>query len=287
VSRGEEIFEQLQRQARADSRATGTPTPTQEYLTRHGLESFLDRLTRTDHRDAFVLKGGVLLASYGARRPTKDIDAEAIGADLTPVEIRQVVADIAGVDADDGVDFDTSTIDIDSIREADEYPALRVKIRASIGAHTIVVAWDISTGDPIVPAPKTVQVPRLLGPPIELLGYAPETTIAEKGVTILERGIASTRWRDYVDIVQLAAHHDIDMNVLADSARAIARYRKVTLAPIGSSVAGYGAFGQAKWAAWRRKERLEAVSESDLDEQMKRVAEVIDPAFGAEVSAAE
>ncbi|MFT4216320.1 MAG: nucleotidyl transferase AbiEii/AbiGii toxin family protein, partial [Micropruina sp.] len=46
-------------------------------------------------------------------------------------------------------------------------------------------------------------IDRVLGDPIELLGYAPETTIAEKGVTILERGITS-RWRDYVDIVQLA-----------------------------------------------------------------------------------
>ena len=45
------------------------------------LESFLDRLTRTRHAQDFVLKGGILLASYGVRRPTKDLDAEAISAD--------------------------------------------------------------------------------------------------------------------------------------------------------------------------------------------------------------
>lgn len=49
-----------------------------------------------------------------------------------------------------------------------------------------------------------MRIDRILGDPIELLGYAPETAIAEKGVTILERGITSTRWRDYVDIVQFA-----------------------------------------------------------------------------------
>ena len=51
----------------------------------------------------------------------------------------------------------------------------------------------------MVPPPRRVTIDRLLGDPISLLGYAPETTIAEKGVTILERGITSTRWRDYVD----------------------------------------------------------------------------------------
>ncbi len=59
----------------------------------------------------------------------------------------------------------------------------------------------LSTGDPIIPPPRQVRVPRVLGAEIEILGYAPETTIAEKGVTILERGITSTRWRDYIDIV--------------------------------------------------------------------------------------
>jgi hypothetical protein len=47
---------------------------------------------------------------------------------------------------------------------------------------------------------------RRTGPSLErftLLSYAPETAIAEKGVTILERGIISTRWRDNVDIVVL------------------------------------------------------------------------------------
>jgi len=61
-----------------------------------------------------------------------------------------------------------------------------------------------------------------------MLGSAPETTVAEKGVTILERGTSSTRWRDYVDIVQLAVA-GIDDQVLLESMRAVARYRSVTL----------------------------------------------------------
>lgn len=67
-----------------------------------------------------------------------------------------------------------------------------------------------------------VSIPRVLGEPIEMLGLGPGASVAEKGITILERGITSTRWRDYVDIVQLAKH-GIDRDLLFESARAVAR----------------------------------------------------------------
>ena len=109
--------------------------------------------------------------------------------------------------------------------------------------------------------------------------------MAEKGVTILERGMTSTRWRDYVDIVALA-QRGIDPDVLLSSARAVARYRRVTLRPVAASVAGYGAIAQAKWAAWRRKEGLEDMCESDLDDQMCEVIAILDPVFQAGPSSA-
>jgi hypothetical protein len=252
--------------------------PTQEYLTRHALESFLDRLTRTDHGADFVLKGGILLAGYGFRRPTKDVDANAISASVTAAHVGEVVRDVAAVEAMDGVVFDVDSIDVQDIREQAEYPGLRMRVKVNIGSWVGTVAWDVSTGDPIVPKPKMVKVDRLIGDPIELLGYAPETTIAEKGVTILERGITSTRWRDYIDIVQLAAR-GIDEQELLQSARAVARYRNVTLGPVTPFLAGYGDRAQPKWAAWRRKERLQESSEEDLDAQVAQVASYLDPVF--------
>ncbi|WP_051415690.1 nucleotidyl transferase AbiEii/AbiGii toxin family protein [Nocardiopsis sp. CNT312] len=279
MTSGDEVFRQIQKKARAASATEGRPAPTAEYLTRHALESFLDRLTRTAHKNDFVLKGGILLAVYGVRRPTKDVDAEAIRATVTPEAIARVIRDVAEVQAPDGLDFDLDTMRVQEIREQADYPGLRMRVTTRIGSQKTVVAWDISTGDPIVPSPKPVKVPRILGDAIEILGYAPETTVAEKGVTILERGITSTRWRDFIDIVQLAARHDIDQEQLLESARAVARYRKVELVPISPVVEGYGAIGQTKWAAWRRKEGLEDISEADLDDQMAKVAEVIDPVF--------
>lgn len=277
VVNGDRVFRQLQRQANA-SRKTDAPIATGELVTRHALESFLDRLQRTPHGREFVLKGGILLAGYGIRRPTKDVDSEATSASVTAAHIEQVVMDVASVEVQDGLELDLDSLDVETIREAADYPGLRMRVHGAVGTARVVVAWDISTGDPVIPLPTMVSIPRVLGEPIELLGYAPETSIAEKGVTILERGITSTRWRDYVDIVQLAKQ-GIDPDVLLDSAWAVARYRQVTLRPVARSVAGYGAASQAKWAAWRRKEGLENMCEPDLDDQMLEVIAILDPVF--------
>lgn len=279
MSTGDEVFGQIQSMARSVADREGRPAPTAEYLTRHGLESFLDRLSRTGHRDNFVLKGGVLLAVYGVRRPTKDVDAEAINAAVSADHIAQVVRDIAAIAIDDGVRFDLDTVRVQEIREAADYPGLRMRVDTYIGPHKLVLAWDISTGDPIVPPPKRVTIPRVLGGEITMLGYSPETTVAEKGVTILERGITSTRWRDYVDNVRLAEEHGLNQAQLLESARAVARHRNIELGPITPVVQGYGALSQTKWAAWRRKEKLEDITEANLDDQMKKVAAALDPAF--------
>jgi len=278
MTTGEAAFREIQAAARSTAAKSGGNAPTQEYLIRHSLESFLDRLTRTSHHGHFVLKGGVLLAAYGARRPTRDADSNAISADVTAEHLVQVVRDIAAIDADDGVVFDVDTISTQQIRGEADYPAFRVRVTAEIGPWAGSVVWDVSTGDPMVPPPRLVTLDRILGNPISLLGYAPETTIAEKCVTILERGIASTRWRDYVDIVQLAGH-GIDPDALLRSARAVALHRRGILEPVAPHLAGYGAVGQAKWAAWRRKEQLESVCEENLDEQINLVINVIDAVF--------
>ena len=83
MSSGDAVFRRIQSLARSSAKAnTATGAPTQEYLIRHTLESFLDRLTRTSHAGDFVLKGGILLAAYGVRRPTKDTDSNAMRADV-------------------------------------------------------------------------------------------------------------------------------------------------------------------------------------------------------------
>ena len=277
----DEIYREIQKVARADAVRLGIPVPTQEYLTRHALESFLDRLGRSPHAPDFVLKGGLLLGAYGVRRPTKDVDSNATSADTTPAHLEQVIRDVANVVVDDGVTFDLNSISFIEILDGAEYPGVRLRVKVTISTWKGTVSWDVSTGDPIVPAPRKITLDRILGEPITLNGYVPESTVAEKGVTILERGITSTRWRDYVDIVTLG-DAGLDRDELTQAVRAVAACRGVELRAIGPVVAGYGALSQAKWAAWRRKEGLAAACEENLDDQMVRIAAILDPVFGAE-----
>ncbi|GAA4892078.1 hypothetical protein GCM10025789_06310 [Tessaracoccus lubricantis] len=174
-----------------------------------------------------------------------------------------------------------NAITVQEIREEGDYPGFRIRAQASIATWSGILTWDVSTGDPVVPPPQLVKIPRIIGEPIEVLGYAAETVIAEKGVTILERGITSTRWRDYIDIVQLAKS-GIDVAALRRAAEAVAQHRKVTLEPISQHLERYGTIGQVKWAAWRRKQRLEAVPEALLDDQVALIAALLDPIFGTE-----
>ena len=83
-------------------KAKNTGRPTDELIQIYALESFLDRLVRSVHADHFVLKGGALLASLDARRPTRDIDLvardlESSAAHITLRASMQRVAPYRGV----------------------------------------------------------------------------------------------------------------------------------------------------------------------------------------------
>lgn len=98
MSSGETAFRRIQAAARSAAIRNEINAPTQEYLIRHTLESFLYRLTQTSHHGDFVLKGGVLLAAYGVRRPTRDADSNAVSADVTAEHLVRVVHDIAAIE---------------------------------------------------------------------------------------------------------------------------------------------------------------------------------------------
>jgi hypothetical protein len=61
----------LQNRARREGRGT------QELLTLYVVERWLARLGTSRYADQFILKGGMLLAAFDARRPTADADALA------------------------------------------------------------------------------------------------------------------------------------------------------------------------------------------------------------------
>jgi hypothetical protein len=115
----------------------------------------------------------------------------------------------------------------------------------------------VNFGDPVWPAPRTVELPRLLGGVITVTGYPLPMVFAEKVVTALQRGTVNTRWRDFADIYLLAGRHPVAGADLARALTEVAGYRQIELSSLADTLAGYARQAQPRWAAWRRKERLD------------------------------
>ncbi|MBI1759322.1 MAG: nucleotidyl transferase AbiEii/AbiGii toxin family protein [Actinobacteria bacterium] len=172
--------------------ARRTRRPTAELLHAYALEGFLVRLTCSPEAGSLVLKGGVLLAAFAARRPTRDIDLAA--RDL-PGEVDDVLAlvwRIAAVEVDDGLVFDPEAATAASIREEEAYAGVRVSLPCVLASARIRFHVDVNMGDPIWPDPAVVDLPRVLGGTLRITGYPLAMVYAEKIVTAVDRGLVNT-----------------------------------------------------------------------------------------------
>lgn len=132
-------------------------------------------------------------------------------------------------------------------------------------------------GDPITPAPQELHLPRLLGGEVVVWGYPLVMVHAEKIVTGVARGTVNTRWRDFADVYLLSRRHPLIGSDLTDSVRQVARHRQVELLPLARVLDGYGEIGQARWAAWRRKQQLEDRVPDQFAEVVSAVVSFADP----------
>ena len=200
----------------------------------------------------------MLLAAFAAHRATRDVDlhARAIAndADTTLALLRSVAA----IDLEDGLNFHPEPTRADVIRDDDAYSGVRVTLEFSLARAVITFHVDVSVGDPVIPDPGQVRIPRLLGGDVLLLGYPLVMVLAEKIVTALERGIANTRWRDFGDVYVLVRHHDLDGSDLVKALVAVTDHRGVVLRSLSEVLAGFADAAQTRYATWRRKNaRLE------------------------------
>jgi hypothetical protein len=174
----------LQNRARREGRGT------QELLTLYVVERWLARLAGSRYAEDFVLKGGMLLAAFGQRRPTVDADtlARNLANDAAVVAAR--VAEIAALPGEDGVAFLTGTVSATTIRDDAIYAGVRVTMEARIATAVVKLRLDVNFGDPVTPAPRTVVLPALRPgmKDVAVLGYPIETVLAEKIVTALDLG---------------------------------------------------------------------------------------------------
>lgn len=193
----------------------------QRTLTRFAIERLLFRLSRTDARQNFILKGAMLFVTWPQHvfRPTGDLDLLGHG-DPDPVALLEVFKEICSVEAsEDALRFDPALIRIDPVRDAERYQGARLTLKADLAGAIIPLQVDIGFGDHVYPDPKAANFPALLTglPQANILMYPPESVVAEKFEAMMRFGLSNTRIKDFHDIWVTTRIFSFDLSTLHDA----------------------------------------------------------------------
>ncbi len=176
----------------------------QEVLQIYFFERFLERLSKSQYKNNFVIKGGFLISSLIGieNRTTMDMDTTIKGIALKEEKIKEIVQEIININVDDGIKFEIK--DISYIRDEDEYENFRISLIANVGKTKNPMKLDLTTGDAIIPREIEYAYPCIFNKEaIKIMAYPLETILAEKYETIIRKNITTTRMRDFYDLYTL------------------------------------------------------------------------------------
>lgn len=249
--------------ARLLDRARAEGSDYQNLLTRYALERLLYRLSVSDERERFFLKGAMLFATWLGHpfRPTRDLDLLGHGDPDAAAVAERFRAICATPVPDDGVAFDVAGLEAALIREEAEYGGVRVRTTASVAGARVPIQVDVGFGDAITPQPIDIEYPALLDAPApRLRAYPPETVVAEKVEALVSLGVVNSRMKDFYDLWMIARTFRFERTVLSDALRRTFERRRTSWPiemPPGLSEA-FGADKDGQWRAFIGRERLGA-----------------------------
>lgn len=168
------------------------------------MERFLERISLSEYKNQFVLKGGMLVSSLiGINlRTTMDIDTTVKALPLSKEELEKIILEICEVPLEDNVSF--RIVDMETIMDEFDYPGIRIYMEALLEKLRQPIKIDVSTDDVITPGAIEYKYPLLFEErDICLYTYNIETLLAEKSQTIISRGLANTRMRDFYDLYEM------------------------------------------------------------------------------------
>ncbi len=193
--------------------------PAQVVLQNYMFERFLNRLSASEYKEKFVLKGGMLVAAIVGidNRATMDLDTTLKNLPLTPEAIETALNEIFEIDLNDEVKFKFKGIS--PIREDDIYGGYRVALDAVYETIVTPMTIDVSTGDVITPNAVKFNFTGIFDDELafEVWAYNIETVLAEKIETILRRSMFNTRPRDFYDAYILITTQNFDKAVFAEA----------------------------------------------------------------------
>ena len=205
-------------------------------LTRYLQERFLYRLSISQHRKHFLLKGGALLYAHEQfyARPTLDIDfmGSCINNDRESVQL--VMKEICEITYEqDGVIFLSETLQISDITVENKYPDIRITLTATLDSVRQDMTMDIGFGDVVTPCPAELDYPMLIDgfPETSLMAYSLETVVAEKFQTMVVRATSNSRMKDFYDLYIILKNHQFNVSILQEAIQATFANRQTEYDP--------------------------------------------------------
>lgn len=197
----------------------------QQLVIRYLYERLLYRLSVSDYRDKFYLKGGALLYAFEKElpRPTLDIDFLGVKIKNDLALLKDVFAEICSVECpEDGITFDIGTITTEEITEGRDYKGIRISLVAHLDTIKQVMKMDVGFGDVVTPSAQELSYPALMEelPQATVMAYSLDSVVAEKFQAMIELSEVNSRYKDFYDVYKILNNHPLDSNTLADAIRA-------------------------------------------------------------------
>ena len=170
-------------------------------LRNYMLERLLERISMSEYKHNFILKGGMLIAAMVGvdTRSTMDMDVTIKGVPVSKETIKMMFDEILTVNVSDSVGITINSID--DIRDEADYAGFRVSLNTIFDGIKQNLKIDITTGDTITTCEIEYKFNLMFeNRTIDVLAYNLETVLAEKLETIISRGTTNTRMRDLYDI---------------------------------------------------------------------------------------
>ncbi len=191
-------------------------------------DAFLSRLAVSTYKNKLILKGGLYLSSILGvdTRSTMDIDFYLKKVSMDKELIMRLIEEVSSINIEDGIVFEV--VGSTEIREDDIYGGFQVKLLGRLDNVKYQFGIDVATGDPIIPSERNYNYKCLVtGEVLPLKAYSLESVVAEKLETILSRGIANSRSKDYYDlyILRKTQFDNIDLQVLKEAYKQTCKYR--------------------------------------------------------------
>lgn len=203
----------------------------QMMISRYMQERLIYRLSISNYRERFILKGGALLYAHDRfeARPTLDIDFMATRINNDKENVKLIIKEICNVEcAPDGASYDADTVEAEDITVNKEYHGVRVSVVAHLDTARQRVYMDIGFGDVVTPTPQELTFPALIDtvPQAEIKAYSLETVVAEKFHAMIVLSLANSRMKDFFDVYRILVTDRVDDEILADAIKSTFTNRK-------------------------------------------------------------